>query len=83
MTNLAQIFTGLLFDAYVWLHQVRMLVFDNITKRVQRIWAAVYEIWPRRNLQLFSSSWGVRQRMDNIVGGGDKFQLPGNLGGSW
>ena len=29
ITNWAQIFTGLLFDAYVWIHQVRILVFDN------------------------------------------------------
>ena len=33
MTNLAHIFTGLLFYAYVGIHQVRRLVFD-ITKRV-------------------------------------------------
>ena len=29
MTNLAKIFTGLLFYAYVGIHQVRRLVFDN------------------------------------------------------
>jgi hypothetical protein len=29
MTNLPQIFTGLLFDAHVEIHQVRRLVFDN------------------------------------------------------
>ena len=29
MTNWAQIFTGLLFYAYVEIHQVRILVFDN------------------------------------------------------
>ena len=29
MQNLARIFTGLLFYAYVGIHQVRILVFDN------------------------------------------------------
>ena len=29
MTNFAQMFTGLLFCAYVGIHQVRRLVFDN------------------------------------------------------
>ncbi len=32
MTNWAQIFTGLLFNAYVGIHQVRILVFDNYPK---------------------------------------------------
>ena len=33
--NSSQIFTGLLLDAYVEVHQVRRLVFDNITNSVQ------------------------------------------------
>ncbi len=32
MTNRAQIVTGLLFDAYVGIHQVRILVFDDYQK---------------------------------------------------
>ena len=37
MTKWAHVSTDLLFYAQVGMHQVRILVFDNITKRVQSL----------------------------------------------
>ena len=63
MTNLAQIFTGLLLYAYVGIHQMRQLIFDNY----QRWTFPLKTVDTIGNCQRLVFTVGVSQHMHKIT----------------